>query len=108
MAQKNQGPVLVAGLETAFVSGRAGVQAQPIGKGACVAIVIQNRLSNIDDTGNNVVIMVGYGAGQLYQMLPGQESPIIYCSDLEDIYVRVQSGTTECDFAVFVYRLAAG
>lgn len=110
MAQKNQGPVSLIGLQTAFIQARAGLQAQPLGKGACVAIVIQNRLTNMDNTGNSIELMVGYGTGQIYQMLPGQESPIIYCADLEDIYIRIRAAVGEVsavDVPVFVYRMMA-
>lgn len=107
MRGNNATLIMPGNLETVFIQARAGVQAQPLGKGSCVAVVIQNRLSNIDGTGNNVELMVGFGTGQIYQMLPGQESPIIYCADLEDVYLRVRSGVTECDVPVFVYRLKA-
>ena len=89
-------------LETAFFQARADVQPRPLGKGACVAVIIQNRLNNIDGTGNNTELMVGWGTGQIYQMLPGQESPIIYVRDLEDIYVRTRSTLNDADPAVLV------
>ena len=104
----NKGPI-VLGLETVFIQARADLQPQPLGKGAIIGVVIQNRLNNMDGTGNNVEIMVGFGTGQVWQMLPGQESPIIYAADLEDIYIRtrVPEGGPDpdpIDVPVIVYR----
>lgn len=102
----NKGPI-VLNLKTVFVNARAGAQPQPLGKGRMVACVIQNRLTNIDGTGNGAVLMVGFGTGQIYQMQPGQESPLIYAKDLEDIYIRSDqnSGThAAVDVTVFVYQ----
>jgi len=106
---------MAANLETNFIQARADAQAQPLGKGACVAVIIQNRLNNINGTGNNTELMVGSGTGQIYQMLPGQESPIIYARDLEDIYVRTRPTLNDADppelidaspvdFVVFIFR----
>lgn len=99
----NKAPI-VLNLETVFMQGRANVQPQPLGKGKIVGVVIQNRLNNIDGTGNGTDIMVGFGTGQIWQMLPGQESPVIYANDLEDIYLRVRTGVTAIDVAVIVYK----
>lgn len=84
-------PVVLSNVITEFTRATVNVLASPIGKGTILAIVIQNPLNNADGTGNNTDIMVGRGAGQPYQMLPGQESPMIYADDLEQIYTRVRS-----------------
>lgn len=82
-------------LETQII--RVPVQLQPaaVGKGACVAVIIQNTLTNLESTaapqaGNAIEVMLGGGAGQMYQLLPGQDSPVYYCTDLEEVYLRVR------------------
>lgn len=90
-------------LITHFIQARADVQAQPLGKGRIVSVIIQNRLNNMDGTGNNVEIMVGTGTGQIWQGLPGAQSPEIFARDLEDIYIRVRTGVTAVDVPVLVY-----
>lgn len=99
----NKAPI-VLGIETFMLQARASVQPQPLGKGRIIGVIIQNRLNNLDGTGNNVELMIGFGGGQLWQMLPGQESPILYANDLEDIYIRVRTGVAAVDVPVLVYR----
>lgn len=83
------------GERTDFYEGRASVSdAQALGKITgpleCVAVILQNRLNNLDDSPNPLELMVGTGAGCVWQMLPGVESPIIYCNNLNDIWVKVR------------------
>ena len=101
----NKAPI-VLGLVTDFIQAQADVQPQPLGKGKIVAAIVQNRLNNIDATnsGNNTDVMVGFGTGQIWQLLPGQESPVIYARDLEDIYIRVRTGVTAVNVTVMVYK----
>ncbi len=102
----NKAPISLD-LVTEFIQARADVQPQPIGKGKIVAVIFQNRLNNINATnnGNNSDIMIGYGSGQIWQLLPGQESPVIYANDLEDVYLRLRlAAGTPCDVAVIVYK----
>lgn len=100
----NKPTPIVPYLITDFIQARADVQPQPLGKGRIVSVIIQNRFNNMDGTGNNVEIMVGSGTGQIWQGLPGAQSPEIFARDLEDIYIRVRTGVTACDVVVFVYR----
>ncbi len=101
----NKAPI-VLGLVTEFIQAQANTLPQPIGKGRIVAVIVQNRLNNINTgtTGNNTDIMIGFGAGQIWQLLPGQESPVIYANDLEDIYLRTRTGASAIDVAVMVYK----
>lgn len=109
---KNMPPFLLA-LDTDIIYPRANLQPSPVGKEACVAIVIQNPLNNIDaaGSGNALDLQVGKRTGQPYQMLPGTESPVIYCRDLEEVYVRVRKAVVIDDvtfdstnYCVIVYR----
>lgn len=88
-------PLLIAGLRSDFYEGRATVDdAQALGKIVgpleCVAVILQNRLNNLDDTANPLELMLGTGAGCNWQMLPGVESPIVYCNNLNDVWVKVR------------------
>jgi hypothetical protein len=102
-------PAFLLDLETEFITPMAGLQPSPLGKGACVAVIIQNRLSNIDHpiTGNALTLMIGKRTGQSYERLPGTETPVIYVKDLEEVYVRTQAavgGISSVNFTVIVYR----
>lgn len=99
----NKAPITL-NIESYMIQARADVQPQPLGKGRIIAVIIQNRLNNLDDTGNNVEIMWGFGPACLWQTIPGQESPVIYANDLEDIFMRVRTGNTAVDVPVLVYR----
>lgn len=95
----NKGPIVLAGLRTDFFEGRANVT-NPIALGKlvdareCVALVIQNRLNNLDGSGNPCELLVGAGGGCVWQMLPGQESPLIYVTNLNDVWVRQRIAIT--------------
>lgn len=103
----NKGPIMLD-LETNFIRVTAPVQPRALGKGAIVAVVIQNALNLMNGTANASEVMVGSKTGQPYQMLPGQESPIIYARDLEDISIRVRDTAvgagTPVDVTVIVYK----
>lgn len=107
MPVKNQGAIDSC-LETVFLRASARVQPSSLGKGAIVAVIIQNTLTAMDNTANNSQVMVGSASGQPYQMLPGQESPLLYAQDLDDVYIRVQVGGgsagTPVDVTVIVYK----
>lgn len=95
----NKAPVVLAGLQSQFFEGRANaIEAQALGKLVqafnCVAVIIQNRLNNLDDSGNPLELMVGTGGGTPWQLLPGVESPIIYCTNLNDVFVKVRVAVT--------------
>jgi len=95
----NKGPIVLAGLRTDFYEGRANVT-NPIALGKlvdareCVALVIQNRLNNLDGSGNGCELLVGTGSGCIWQMIPGQESPILYITNLNDVWVRQRVAIT--------------
>jgi len=99
----NKGPIAL-NLETQLIRATIGVQPRALGKGAIVAVVVVNTLNNMDSTNNATEIMVGNATGQPYQMLPGQESPLIYASDLDDVYARVRTGVVEVDVTVIIYK----
>lgn len=108
MPVKNQGAI-GRRLETVFMRCNAPVQARALGKGTIVAVVIQNTFNLMDGTPNNSEIMVGTDNAQTYQMLPGQESPVIYAHDLADIWIRVRDlagggAGTPVDVTVLVYK----
>lgn len=96
--------------ETIVIRARSRVQPSPIGKGACVAVIIQNTFNNMDNSANNSEIMVGNATAQPYQMVPGKESPIFYITDLENIWTRVRDtdadGThgTPVDITILIYK----
>ncbi len=102
----NKAPITLD-LESDFLRVNCDLRERPIGKGACVAVIFQNRLLNDDGTGNALEAQVGYGAGQPWNLLPGQESPVIYANDLEKIYVRTRAavaGVSSFQLTVLVYR----
>lgn len=82
-------------LETHIIRVKVTVIPAAIGKGDCIGVIIQNTLTNLESVanpqaGNNLDVMLGGGTGQMYQMIPGQESPLYYALDLEDVYLRVR------------------
>lgn len=95
----NKGPIVLAGLRSDFFEGRANVT-NPIALGKlvdareCVALVIQNRLNNLDGSGNACELLVGTGSGCQWQLIPGQESPLIYVTNLNDVWVRQRVAIT--------------
>jgi hypothetical protein len=106
----NKAPVVSAGLRTDFLTAAADVDPQSLGKLVgqleCIGVIIQNRLSNLDNTANNTELLVGTGAGCVYHMLPGQESPLIYCNNLNDIWVQMKTAAmTPCQFVVICYSI---
>jgi len=107
MPPKNQG-YIQRDLVTVFIRAKSRVQASAVGKGACVAVVIQNTFVNMNGTANNSEIMVGNATAQPYQMLPGQESPVIYASDLEEVWTRVRDTAVglgvPVDVTLLVYK----
>lgn len=95
----NKAPIILAGLRTNFFEGRANAtNPQALGKLLeslnCVAVIIQNRLNNLDDSGNPLELMVGTGGGCIWQLLPGVESPLIYVTNLNDVFVKVRVAVT--------------
>lgn len=102
----NKAPICLD-LETDYLLCTSTLIEQKLGKGNCIAVIIQNRLTNDDATGNALELMVGKGNGQIWNMLPGQESPVIYANDLEEIYIRTRvavAGGSTFQFVVMVYR----
>lgn len=76
-------------VKTVFFTVRAEIGAKPLGRQRTDSIIVRNPLTNSDGTGNTQTVLVGDGGGQNYDLLPGQETPIIYASDLKDVYVRL-------------------
>lgn len=107
MPPKNQGAIDSC-LATEIIRCNAPVQPRALGKGAAVAVIIQNGFNLMDNSANNSEIMVGNAVLQGYQMIPGQESPLFYVRDLEDIWIRVRDTAvgagTPVDVTVIVYK----
>jgi hypothetical protein len=109
MPPKNQG-YIDSCLVTEFIRCNAPVQPRALGKGAIIGVIVQNTFNLMTGVANASEVMVGTASGQPYQMTPGQESPIIYADDLEDIWIRVRDtdaiGTpgTPVDVTVIVYK----
>ena len=106
----NKGPI-VSDLRTDFYTARARVQPTSLAqaKGAGVlAVVFQNRLTNLDGTPNAIDLMIGTGGSGsgVWMLLPGQESPVIYTANLNDIWVSVRTGAVEVEFVYLCYRVA--
>jgi len=102
----NKAPI-VLGLECEIVRVKVDAQPRPLGSGKCVAVIIQNALNDDDGNGNNFELMVGRGNGQPWQMIPGQESPVLYCNDLSDISVRTRAligGLGAFNITVLIYK----
>lgn len=104
---KNQG-YLAIDLVTVFLRCNAPVQARALGKGKCVALVIQNTFNLMDGTANTSEVMIGSSSGQPHQLVPGERSELIYTSDLENVWIRVRDTVagagTPVDVSVLVYK----
>lgn len=111
MPPKNQGSIDVC-LTTVFDRAKVRVQASALGKGKIVAVIVQNTFNNMDNTANNQEIMVGSATAQVYQMVPGQESPLIYATDLDQVWARVRDTAvgagTPCDVTLIIYKEKEG
>lgn len=96
---------VIESLETKFFRVRARVNSHSVGRGEMVKIIIHNPLTNADGTANNVEVLIGDASGQIYDLLPGANTPEIYAEDLKDLYLRVRPpGVTETDLVVLHYR----
>lgn len=88
--------VLLEGFKTEFYEGKAIVSdMQALGKLVgpfdCVAIIIKNRLMNLDNTANPLELMIGTGGGCVWPLLPGETSELIYVKNLNDVWVKVRT-----------------
>jgi len=91
----NRAPIVLDGLYTRYYEGQASVDnPQALGKLVglrnIVAVIIQNRLNNLDNSPNPIELMIGAGSSCLWQLLPGTESSVIYASNLNDVWVRAR------------------
>lgn len=101
----NAKPILV---KTFFYTVRVEQSAKPLGRGQVTSIIIKNPLIFPDGTVNSQKIIVGDGAGMLWDLLPGQVAPEIFTNDLKDVYARllISAGdlTTAIDVPVMAHR----
>ncbi len=112
----NKAPIVPNGLRTDFYEGKANV-INPIAFGKlvdkreCVALIVQNRFSNLDGSGNACELMLGTAGGCIWQLIPGQESPLIYVNNLNDVWVRQRiaiTGATQGTGSIETIVLNAG
>lgn len=99
MLKIGSAPIVLAGLQTKFYTGRANAtNPQALGKLVTglnvIALIIQNRLNNLDNSANNVDLLVGTGGGCVWQQLPGTTTELIYCTNLNDVWVKVRQAVT--------------
>lgn len=77
----------------------------PIGLGACKAVILRLNLYERNSTKETVqaVEQIYYGdsTGQEFELLRGQDSEIIFCNALEDVFVRTP---TDCIVQVLAYK----
>jgi len=100
----NKGPITLA-LKTVISRVQAQENAKELGLGRCLAVIVQNPLSNSDGSGNTTEIMLGDRAAQPYQILPGQETALLYCERLEDLYIRKRTAAMPDAFVtVIIYQ----
>lgn len=103
---------LPVGNKSVFMQTRVTLTGRPLGRGKCYSVFIRNPLTNPDGTNNTVTVLVGDGGMQIWDTLPGQQTPEIFCSDLKDVYVRLLTpeggpAPSPCNVAVIVHRDAA-
>jgi hypothetical protein len=95
--------------QTVFYRVRAGLSARPLGRGEVVSVIIRNPFTNANNTPNVLEVLVGDGATQAYDLLPGANTPEIFTADLKDIYVRVRVAVdlvNETDLVVIAHEYA--
>lgn len=85
------------GTQTVFFRVRVTLSNKEIGRGAIVSVIIRNPLTNADLSPNALQIWVGDGGNQIYDLLPGANTPEIFAADLKDVYVRVMAAVEEVD-----------
>ncbi len=98
----NKAPISLA-MRSVFLRVLVSLNAKQLGRGEIIAVIFQNPLLLPDGNANPVVVAIGEGGGQPWQLLPGQESPIIYAEDLKDIYLKINSGATETEINCLIY-----
>ncbi len=97
------------GTQTVFIPARAELSSSPIGRGEIVSAIIRNPLTNAAGTPNVIEVLVGDGGTQLWDLLPGAQSPEIFASDLKDVYIRVRVAVglvVATDVIVMAHRYA--
>jgi hypothetical protein len=75
-----------------FGSIDAGAVAQRLGECKCLFVKIQNRFTNADGTPNGKSIFYGDSTQQTFEIVSGQFSDWIPVTDVNDLYVRTDSG----------------
>lgn len=118
MPNRNQTILLDTGLAsvTDFYEANATLNPQALGKAGrsdrreVFAVIIQNRLTNLDNTNNVLDLLVGTGGGCVWQLLPGAESPLIHTRNLNDVFVKVRAAViiSEALGTVTAVTIAAG
>lgn len=76
-------------LETIFSRFQVGIGPKALGRGEMISIILQNPLTNADGTNNTSELFFGSASNQIYFMVPGQESPLVYAEDLKDLYIKL-------------------
>lgn len=85
------------GTQTVFTTIRANLSAKPLGRANIVSVIVRNPFTNEDLTPNVLTLLIGDGAVQFWEILPGSNSPEIFAADLKDLYIRVQAAVGEID-----------
>lgn len=80
--------LVFGGVETRLTTVDVVTLKQQLGKTDCIAFRLQNPLNNQDGTANNTEVVMGDRSSQLYQLVPGQESPLIITPNLAHWWIR--------------------
>jgi len=84
----NKAP-LIDDLESIFSRVKAGIAPKAFGRGQIVALIVQNPLLRADRTANNSPVWIGNATNQIWYLLPGAETPVLYAEDLKDLYLKI-------------------
>lgn len=100
------------GTQTVIVRHRVTLSASPLGRGEIVSVIVHNPLSNADNTPNVLEVLIGDDASQIYDLLPGANTPELFAVDLKDLYARVRVAVgevepvDETDIVLIIHRYA--
>lgn len=93
---------------TVNIPAAANPQGLPLGQGKCIAVILYlnklvlNTQTNTDTAADVAQVYYGDSQGQFRELLRGQSSDVIFCTDLEQVYVRGNGVANQIQVTIYV------
>lgn len=87
----------------------SNVEGVKIGEGKCKAVILRlnNHESNVATVTSTLYFYYGDSKSQIFEVLKGENSDIIFCTDLRQVFVRIPviaGWEAQIGIQVMVYR----